>query len=445
MKNCEIYNWTGYPRIQANLYSFSKISELQEILSQVPMLIARGAGLSYGDASLSDEIISTVKFNKLLSFDKSAGIIRCESGATLDELLQVIVPAGWFLPVTPGTKFITVGGAVAADVHGKNHHKEGSFTQYVTSITLIGPDGNIALCNAQTNPELFHVTCGGMGLTGLILEVEFQLKKIETSMIHQKNIIVRNLDEMLNRLEENHQSTYSVAWLDCLSRGQTMGRGVVMLGEHARLEQLSSKQKKHSLRLHKKSSFRIPFMMPSALLNSITSGWFNSLYFHSRKIRTKDFLSHYDTFFYPLDFIQQWNRLYGKAGFLQYQFVVPLDRGKQAMHMILKKISDSNLASFLGVLKIMSDTEHTLSFGMLGYTLALDFPLAPKLFPLLEELDRLVADHGGKVYLAKDARMKQPLFDVFYPRAAEVRTHLNKFTGVSKFQSHLSQRLSIVS
>lgn len=445
MKTAEVYNWSRYPRVLANQYSFTRVSELQQLLQQLPTLIARGSGLSYGDASLSGEVVSTLRFNKMLNFNNEAGIIRCESGVTLDELLQVIVPAGWFLPVTPGTKFITLGGAVAADVHGKNHHKEGSFSRYIKSITVMGSDGEIVECSASKNQELFHLTCGGMGLTGIILEVELELKKTTTSMITQKNIAANNLDEMLDALRNYSHYTYSVAWIDCLSGGKNMGRGALMVGEHTVLDELPKSLRKQPLRLHTKPRLNIPFEMPSFLLNSITTGIFNDAYFSLMKLRNKEFLTHYDKFFYPLDFILHWNLLYGKPGFLQYQFVVPFDGGDSALKIILKKITESKSASFLAVLKVMGEAEHPLSFGMPGYTLALDFPVSQQLFLLLEELDAVVAAHGGKLYLAKDARMKQKVFSQSYAQYDEVKTKLKKYKGHVKFESLLSQRLSLTS
>jgi decaprenylphospho-beta-D-ribofuranose 2-oxidase len=445
MKTTEVYNWSRYPRVLANQHSFTRVSELRDLLKRVPSLIARGSGLSYGDASLSGEVVSTLRFNKMLRFNRAAGVIRCESGVTLDEILQVIVPAGWFLPVTPGTKFITLGGAVAADVHGKNHHKEGSFSHYVKSLTIMGADGKITECSATKNQELFHLTCGGMGLTGVILEIEIELKKIESSLITQKNVPANNLQQLLDELRNYNHHTYSVAWIDCLSGGKNMGRGVLMIGEHALLNELPQSMHKQPLRLHTKPRLNVPFEMPSLMLNSITTRLFNNVYFNLKKLRDGRFFTHYDKFFYPLDFILHWNLLYGKPGFLQYQFVIPFDGGDRALHVILKKITESKLASFLAVLKVMGEAEHPLSFGMPGYTLALDFPISQQLFPLLEELDAVVADHGGKLYLAKDARMKQKVFSQSYAQYNEVKSKLKKYNGHVKFESFLSQRLSLTS
>lgn len=438
-----VQNWNRYPTIKACVRSFRTQEELRSILQMTPKLIARGAGLSYGDASLAPCILSTLKFNKIIAFDRSTGTVKCESGMTLDELLQVIVPAGWFLPVTPGTKFITLGGAVAADVHGKNHHQEGSFGRYVDSLTVMLANGDIVTCNKTQNADIFHATCGGMGLSGIILEVDLRLKKIETSFIVQKNLIARNITELLDLLKENSLVTYSVAWIDCLASGKNLGRGVLMLGEHARVEEIPLKYKSRPLLPHSRSRLNVSFDMPRFLLNSFSIGVFNSLYFHWHTLAREKFFVHYDKFFYPLDFILHWNRLYGKSGFLQYQFAIPSVHQDHALIKIIKLISGSRLASFLGVLKILGPSDHLLSFGMNGYTLALDFPVTDKLFFLLDELDQVVVEHGGRIYLAKDARMKTNVFEKGYPSRERFREVVKQCSD-DKFESLLSKRLAIV-
>lgn len=429
--------------IGAQLHTFRTHEELRQLLAQVPRLITRGAGLSYGDASLGNHILSTRHFNKMLAFDKEKGAIRCESGVTLDELLKVIVPAGWFLPVTPGTKFITMGGAVASDVHGKNHHKEGSIGRYVTEISLMLANGEVVTCSRGENRDLFHATCGGMGLTGVVLEVELQLKKIETSSIYQKNIIAKDLKELIRLLRENNDWTYSVAWVDCLSTGKNMGRGVLMLGEHANLIDLPKNERYEPLRVHTDPRLRVPFVAPSFLLNQLSIGVFNYLFNLKHVLTAKEFVVHYDKFFYPLDFVKGWNHLYGKRGFLQYQFVIPFENGEQALTDILNRICQSKLASFLSVLKLLGESEHSIAFPMPGFTLSLDLPIAPRLFPLLEELDQIVAENKGRLYLAKDARMKSDTFAKGYPAIQQFKDLLQHTGANAKFESALSKRLSI--
>lgn len=443
-KKSNVQNWNRYPSIDACVKSFRTAEELRTILKTTPKLIARGAGLSYGDASLASCILSTLKYNKILEFDSQRGTIKCESGVTLDDLLQVIVPAGWFLPVTPGTKFITLGGAVAADVHGKNHHKEGSLGRYVNKLTIMLGNGEIVSCNKADNADIFNTTCGGMGLTGVILEVELRLKKIQTSIIAQKNFIARNVFELLNMLKETDTFTYSVAWIDCLASGKHLGRGVLMLGEHASLNEIPLKYSARPLQPHAVSGMKVSFDLPRFALSAFSIGVFNRVYYQWHALAKKEFFVHYDNFFYPLDFVKYWNRLYGKRGFLQYQFVIPSLQQETGLVEIIKKISSSRLGSFLGVLKILGPTDHLLSFGMNGYTLALDFPVTNKLFFLLDELDKIVVAYGGRIYLAKDARMKTEVFRESYPgrdRFRDVVIHLN---DDRKFESLLSKRLAIV-
>ena len=439
----QVNNWGMYPVVQARMHAFRTVSELTDFVHKTPSFITRGSGLSYGDASLAPVILSTLKFNKVLAFDRERGIIRCESGVTLGELLKVVVPAGWFLPVVPGTKYITVGGAVAADVHGKNHHKDGSFTRYVSSLNVMVQSGKVVSCSREENKEIFHSTCGGMGLTGIILEAEISLKKVNTAYIVQKNIMAPNLRALTSLLKEHDSSTFSVAWVDCLARGSKMGRGVLMLGEYAQVDDLDQKDREFPLKVHKKARLSVPVVMPSFLLNSFTVGVFNELFYQKYNLSAKETAVHYDKFFFPLDFIGKWNKLYGKRGFLQYQFVIPFEQGDENLAEILGQITKSRLASFLSVLKLLGPGEHTLSFPMPGYTLALDFPVTDKLFSLLDELDKIVAACGGRIYLAKDSRMKLQTFVDGYPQAVTFRKQVEDSNGV-KFGSMLSERLSII-
>lgn len=439
-----IHNWSGYPCVEAQVFSFRSIPELRSFVKSTPKFIARGAGLSYGDASLAPVILSTLHFNKILAFDREKGLLRCESGITLDEVLKVIVPSGWFLPVTPGTKFITLGGAVAADVHGKNHHKEGAISDYVTQLSLMQSNGDIVNCSREENEDIFHSTCGGMGLSGVILDVEIRLKKIDTSYILQHNLIAHNFNHLVELIEEHSNATYSVAWIDCIASGDKMGQGVLMLGEHAMEDELPLRLRKQKLSVHKKPWLTAPFYLPSFALNPFSIRIFNSLFFLKYKVTPKKSAAHYDAFFYPLDFILHWNRMYGKRGFLQYQFVIPMEDGQYIMSEILKRIAKSKLASFLSVLKLLGKTDHPISFPMQGFTLALDFPITDKLFPLLDELDSIVINNGGRLYLAKDARMKRETFEMGYPEASVFRQTIKELNRDPKFESLMSKRLSIV-
>ncbi|MBA4145189.1 MAG: FAD-linked oxidase [Cytophaga sp.] len=441
MASGKISNWGNYPVIEANMKDFGDQKELLSNIQSTPSFAVRGSGLSYGDASLAKNILSTLRYNRVLQFDEKNGLLTTEAGITLDEILKVIVPKGWFLPVTPGTKFITVGGAVAGDVHGKNHHKESSFCKYVTQLEVILADGSLVVCNTNTNTTLFRTICGGVGMAGFILTVQFQLKPIETSYIHQKNIIVRNLDEMLDKLQQFDASTYSVSWIDCLAGGNKLGRGVLMLGEHAVREEVNSRD---YLRVHNDPKISIPVFFPSFALNTVSISAFNFLYYHKHRMAAKDFIVHYDTFFYPLDFIRHWNKMYGKRGFLQYQFVIPFEDAAKGLRIIIDAISKSGAASFLAVLKILGEGENMLSFPMPGFTLALDFPISDKIFPFLDKMDKIVGDLGGRIYLVKDARMTAETYRKGYANAVAFKEQVNKFDPTHKFTSALSERLEMI-
>ncbi|HZY81980.1 MAG TPA: FAD-binding oxidoreductase [Cyclobacteriaceae bacterium] len=436
-----ISNWGNYPVVKGSLDDFSDTTQALNLVAKTKNFITRGSGLSYGDASLGEQMISTAKFNKILSFDEANGVVHVQAGATLDDILKRIVPSGWFLPVTPGTKFITAGGAVAGDVHGKNHHSEGSFCEYVTRLEVMLADGTVTHCSATENTQLFRVICGGLGLGALILSVAFRLKKIETSYIHQKNIIVRGLDEMLDRLAEFNNTVYSVSWIDCVARGKNLGRGVLMLGDHAKADEVKAGNK---LKVHGDPWLNVPFNFPSFTLNNLSISVFNFGVYHKHRLASKDFIVHYEPFFYPLDKIRHWNRAYGSRGLLQYQFVLPFETSKKGLHTIVRKISDAGSASFLSVLKSMGKGENMISFPIPGFTLAMDFPAAPSVFPLLEELDKIVVDLGGRIYLVKDARMKPEIYWNGYSTATEFREAIHKLDPNHKFSSALSRRLQML-
>lgn len=438
--NKKIANWGNYPSVEAHLDEFENPKQAFEKLDAAGSLIARGTGLSYGDASLSSSILSTLKYNRVLAFDEATGVIEVEAGITIDEVLKVIVPKGWFVPVTPGTKFVTIGGAVAGDVHGKNHHRESSFCRYVTRMEVMLADGTILQCSAEQNAELFRNLCGGLGLGGIVLKVQFRLKRIQTAYIRQQNKMVKNLDEMIDGLQQFGSTTYSVSWIDCIAKGKSMGRGVLMLGEHATPDQVKNEDK---FKVHSNPKLSVPFFFPPGILNSFSIGIFNTLVYNKYKIGAKDSIVHYDTFFYPLDFVRHWNRAYSKRGFLQYQFVIPYETAREGLREILKAISGSGRAAFLAVLKEMGPGENVISFPLPGFTLALDFPVAPGIFPFLEELDKRIVDFGGRIYLVKDARMTAETYWKGYPNASLFKEQVNRLDPEHKFSSTLSKRLQM--
>ncbi len=436
----QIANWGNYPVMESDERTFSFDSQLQSLVKESSSFIPRGNGRCYGDGSLGTTTISTLKYDKILSFDTFKGIFECESGITLDHVLEVTVPKGWFLPVTPGTKFITVGGAVASDVHGKNHHIDGAFSQHVLEMDLVLGSGETITCSSIKNPDLFRATCGGMGLTGVITRVRFDLKKIETAYIKQKQIKAENLEEIIRLFDEYKDYTYSVAWIDCLKKGAHFGRSILILGEHAKLNELSEKQKKAPLTVSKKKQIPFPVNLPSWVLNSFTVKAFNFLYYGKNFKRLIDNVVPYEPFFYPLDAIANWNRGYGKKGFVQYQFVLPL-QAKEGLVEILHKISAEGLGSFLAVLKVFGKQESLISFPMEGYTLALDFPVRKGLFKFLDELDKIVLKYGGRLYMSKDARMKPDILEAGYPDLSEFKTIVERYNPSAKIHSIQSDRL----
>ncbi|HTE07325.1 MAG TPA: FAD-binding oxidoreductase [Flavitalea sp.] len=435
-----IANWGNYPRMNSEVKSFSMDEQLEELMGKTDHFIPRGNGRCYGDASLALNTISTLNFNRILSFDIENGIFECQSGLTLDKILDVIVPKGWFLPVTPGTKFITVGGAVGSDVHGKNHHVDGSFSNHILSMDVMLANREVVNCSPTEHADLFEATCGGMGLTGMITIVKFRLKKIETSFIKQKQIKAANLDELIRLFGEYKEYTYSMAWIDCLSKGDSFGRGILIVGEHAKMSELSEKQKKRPLVPSPKAKLTFPFNFPSWILNTLTVKAFNFLYYGKNFRKVIENVVPYEPFFYPLDVILHWNRGYGKKGFVQYQFVLPLS-AKDGLVAILKRISDEGLGSFLAVLKVFGHQESLISFPEEGYTLALDFPVREGLFKFLDELDLIVLQYGGRLYMSKDARMKPEVLQRGYPRLDEFRSIVRKYNPSGKLSSVQSDRL----
>ncbi|MGZ3850194.1 MAG: FAD-binding protein [Flavisolibacter sp.] len=442
MMKKKIANWGNYPVVESDEKRFSFADQLRDTVLQNEGLIARGNGRCYGDASLEKTTVSTLKYDKILSFDKEKGWFECQSGITLDKVLEVIVPQGWFLPVTPGTKFITVGGAVASDVHGKNHHVDGSFSAHVLEMDVLLASGETLTCSSSLNSDLFWATCGGMGLTGIITRVKFDLKKIETAYIRQKQIKAKNLEEVIRLFEEYKDYTYSVAWIDCLKKGADFGRSILILGEHARREDLDAKKQEAPLALPKKKQITFPINLPSFVLNQFTVKAFNLLYYGKNTRREIDNVVSYEPFFYPLDAILHWNRGYGKKGFVQYQFVLPLE-SKQGLIEILKRISDEGLGSFLAVLKVFGKQDDLISFPREGYTLALDFPVRKGLFAFLDELDEIVLKYQGRLYLSKDARMKPDIFWRSYPNAEKFLEIVRKYNPRFKINSIQARRLNI--
>jgi len=432
-----MHGWGRYPVTDAQASapaSFARARHLVRAPAATP-LIARGMGRSYGDSALAPHVLDTRRLDWLLAFDPESGTLTCAAGATLHAILEVLVPRGWFLPVTPGTRYVTVGGAIASDVHGKNHHHHGCFSEFVLAFDILLADGSIVTCSRSRYADLFHATCGGMGLTGVILRASLRLLAIDSAFIDQTTCKARNLSHALALFEAQRAATYSVAWIDCLASGNALGRALVTTGEHAAQGALPAPPAR---------ALAVPFATPGALLNPHTMRAFNALYFHRQRRFRQSRRVHYQPFFYPLDRIGNWNRLYGSRGFVQYQCVLPRPAGALALHALLARVAASGRGSLLAVLKEFgAANRNPLSFPMAGYTLALDFKMAPGVLELLDELDAIVLDHGGRLYLAKDARMSAATFRRCYPQWEAFQATRERYGALGAFASLQSRRLGL--
>ncbi|GAB4406610.1 MAG: FAD-binding oxidoreductase [Bacteroidia bacterium] len=436
----KITNWGKYPQVEAAVQPYRPGFVFGDEGGWIP----RGMGRCYGDSALAARIVSSDRMNRFLAFDPATGQLTCEAGVTFADIIDVFLPRGWFPPVTPGTKFVSMGGALASDVHGKNHHKEGSFADHVLSFDLLTADGSVRRCSRDTHPALFQATAGGMGLTGLILSLTLQLRPVESSAIRMASIKARNLAEILDLFDASGEATYTVAWIDCLSRGNSLGRSILMQGEHATRDELPADRQATPFRPARRGSLTVPFDLPPFVLNNTSIRLFNQLYYHKQRARTVQRLVEYDPFFYPLDVIHHWNRIYGRRGFTQYQLVVPRAAGQQALPHILREIVGAGFGSFLSVLKLFGPQgSGLLSFPMEGYTLTLDFPITRRLFPFLDHLDHLVADYGGRVYLTKDVRLPAAMMARMYPRLPEFRAVLAQLDPDRRVRSLQSERLAL--
>ena len=442
----EIHGWGRYPRGRARVLRPERVREA--VPPAADSVIARGQGRSYGDAAMSAEgvVMLTERLNRFLSFDEATGVLRAEAGATLAEVIDVLLPRGWFPPVTPGTKFVSLGGALAADVHGKNHHRDGTFGAHVTELEIVLADGTRRRCSPDREAELFWATVGGMGLTGIVTEVSLKLMRVESAHVVVRHSAAPGLDALLDMLAgDEYDERYSVAWVDSLARGRALGRGVLMTGEHATLAALSSLDIENPLAATPRRNLNIPFDLPSWVLNPRSVAAFNELYFRRQGARDVPFVTDFESFFYPLDRVGGWNRMYGARGFVQYQCVLPPATARRGLRLLFEELSRTRRASFLAVLKRFgAEGRAPLSFPTEGYTLALDLPVTgADLFALLDRFDALVLEHGGRVYLAKDTRMKPATLRAMYPRFGEWLRVKERVDPAGRFASDLSRRLGM--
>ncbi|MEL7040613.1 MAG: FAD-binding oxidoreductase [Pseudomonadota bacterium] len=416
-----VLSWGRVHRLEHEELRVRRRSEIQSMLehsSQDKPLLAHGLGRSYGDVALNGggRLAITPIMDHIIFADWDRGLIRASAGLSLEALLTVCVPNGWFLPVTPGTKFVTLGGAVANDIHGKNHHQAGSFGAHITAFELVRSDMGVIECSPDSHSELFSSTVGGLGLTGIITWVELQLKPISCSDLYVENFRYANLDAFFKLSEESANWEYTVTWVDCFAPEKSLGRGVFTRGRFA---------EHGELRPHKKGAVTWPIATPGFLLNRLSISAFNALY-RARPAAAFHGHQHYDPFFYPLDKIHHWNKLYGARGFFQHQSLIPLAHGDSGIRELLKKIRSSGQGSFLAVLKVhgAEQSPGLMSFCREGVSLALDFPnKGTQTRKLLSALDEITMKYGGRVYPAKDGCMAPDAFKVFYPHWAELEAH----------------------
>ncbi len=409
--------------------------------------IARGLGRSYGDPALNagGQVLGMERVDRYLAFDDDTGVLTCEAGVSLEQIIEDFAPRGWFPAITPGTKFVTVGGCIANDIHGKAHHSQGCFSSCVESMTVLLADGSVVSASPRAHADLFWGCFGGMGLLGVVLTATLRLRKVETTYFRQKAVVVESLDAMIAALDEHDQSfPYSVASIDVAATGSKLGRGVLSLGDHARLSELPPALAKDPLRTAGPPKIAVPFELPEITLNALSIRVVNAVI--QAMLRHAPELGLYESFFYPLDKIAHWNRGYGRRGFTQYQFVIPLEDGAARMREILTTIFSAGELPFLNILKRMGKQSlGVLSFPTEGYTLAIDFPIRSGTVDLLRKLDALVLDAGGRIYLGKDAYVTPPMLAQMYPDAIERWHELKRrYDPDNVFTSDLGRRVGLV-
>lgn len=424
-----ISGWGRYPVIDSVALSFNSQSLWSEFF--VPV----GNHRSYGDAALASFHLPMRDHNCFIEFDENNGLLTCQAGVLLSEIIDVFLSRGWFLAITPGSKLVTVGGAVASDVHGKNHHIEGCFSECIDSIELLFPNDELIICSRSANADLFYATCGGMGLTGIITKVSLFLKPVNSQWIRQSTVKTTSLEHTFEAFEKNKGQPYSVAWIDCMASGESLGRSILTVGRFADDGDLNYKPA---------TKISVPFDFPSCFLNSFSVLAFNKIYYGTTPDVESFQKVSVDSFFYPLDSINNWNRIYGKYGFVQLQFILPIQVSFVGLKRILDFISKARLGSFLAVLKLYGpQNRNFLSFPIEGYSLALDFKMQQGLPEFISQLTDVAIKLGGRVYLAKDALLTKDQFNQSYSKANEFRELRKDFKLDKHFHSLLSRRLNL--
>jgi decaprenylphospho-beta-D-ribofuranose 2-oxidase len=407
--------------------------------------IARGLGRSYGDPALNagGVVIGMSRLDRYLSFDEQTGVLCCEAGVSLAQIIRDFAPRGFFPMITPGTKHVTIGGCIANDVHGKAHHVQGSFGECVDSMRVLLANGEVVTASRTQHEDLFWASLGGMGLLGIVLDATLRLRRIETTYFRQKAVKADSLEAMLEALEENDRTfPYSVATVDPLATGARLGSGILTVGDHALLSELPPKLARDPLRVSGPSKLNLPFELPDFTLNPLSIRIVNAYIKHT--LATKPPFDHYDAFFYPLDSFEHWNRAYGRQGFTQYQFVVPFEDGLRHMREILSAIVSSGQLPFLNVLKRFGPAgQGVLSFPRAGYTFAIDFPVRKNIAELIRRLDAMVLAAGGRIYLGKDAYVDAATFRAMYPNVTEWLRAKQKYDPDGMFVSDLARRVGL--
>jgi decaprenylphospho-beta-D-ribofuranose 2-oxidase len=445
---------TGWGRIAPSTAELATPASGQEVAGLLRLsagrgtaMIARGLGRSYNNAAQSagGVVVSTARLNKILSLDQATGVAVCEAGVSLEQLMVAGLPHGWFVPVSPGTRQVTIGGAIAADVHGKNHHVAGSFACHVSSFDLLLPGGEPVTVTPEDDPELFWSTAGGMGLTGFITRATVRLKRVESSLVAVDTVKTADIDETMAVLAEHDKKYgYTVAWTDDLATGKSLGRSIITSGDFAPLAALSASQREHPFAFDPRSRIGAPDIFPPGLMNRYSIRLANEAWYRKAPRRREGELQTISQFFHPLDGIRNWNRVYGPGGFRQYQYVIPFG-AEAAVRRSFEMVAGHPAPSFVTVLKRFGEADPgLLSFPAPGWTLALDFPArTPGLGPLMDRLDELVVANGGRVYLAKDSRVSAATLEQMYPRLPDFRKLRADLAPHGTLASDLSRRLAL--
>ena len=433
----EIFGWGKFPKRIGKIFFFEDNNKIKKILKNYNNIIPRGNGRSYGDSSLSKNVILTLNHNKILRLDLKNKIVDCDSGVKINYLNNFLIKKNLFIPVSPGSSHVTVGGAIASDVHGKNHHKLGCFSDHIKEIKVLLGNNKIVKASNKINKDLFKATCGGMGLTGIIVSAKINLIRVNSTQITQKIKIVNNFQNLKDMFTKFKKSPYSVAWIDTLSSGNDFGKSVFIIGKHSN---------DNIKKFNNSSNIVLPIKLISLFFNQFFLKIFNKIYILKSQIfSNRNNLVHYFKYFYPLDKIKSWNSVYGKRGFIQYQFVTPKRCGFVPINDVLSLLSKSKHKSYLSVLKEFGEkNKNYLSFPIKGYSLALDFKYTSKIFKFLKELDKIVLKYKGRIYLTKDSRLDEKTFKAMYPQYKIFQKIRKKYHATNKFSSFQSKRIGII-